>query len=87
MGPELADNITMGEPQSSSLDGPTTDLEFRTQPLWGVSRHGPWLHDGRAETLGEAIRMHGGEAQASRDAFVALSPAAQAEVIRFLESL
>ena len=42
--------------------------EFRSQPLWGVTLHGPWLHDGRAETLSEAIEAHGGEAQAIRDA-------------------
>ena len=87
MGPDLADHIAMGEPQDSTIDGPTTDMEFRTQPLWGVSHHGPWLHDGRGETLREAILLHGGEAQASRDAFDALSPAEQNELLRFLEAL
>ncbi|MCB9729166.1 MAG: hypothetical protein H6744_19030 [Deltaproteobacteria bacterium] len=61
--------------------------EFRTQPLWGVMAVGPWLHDGRAETLDEAIRMHGGEAQAASDAYVARPEADRELVIRFLESL
>ena len=87
MGPDLADGIALGTPQPSSLSASTSHLEFRTQPLWGVSLSGPWLHDGRAETLLEAILMHGGEAQAIRDAFAALSPAQQADVIEFLEHL
>jgi CxxC motif-containing protein (DUF1111 family) len=87
MGPELADGISLGVPQPSNLSDPTPHLEFRTQPLWGVSHSGPWLHDGRAETLMEAITMHGGEAAAIRDAFNALTPSEQADVITFLEHL
>jgi len=78
MGPELADGIVMGLASGS---------EFRTQPLWGVGAVAPYLHDGRADTLDDAIRMHGGEAAASRDAYVALGPAEQEEVIAFLDSL
>ena len=37
--------------------------------------------------LREVILRHGGEAQASRDAFAQLSDARQAAVLRFLESL
>jgi CxxC motif-containing protein (DUF1111 family) len=87
MGPALADGISLGVPQPSLLSDPTPHQEFRTQPLWGVSLHGPWLHDGRAETLMEAIAMHGGEAEGIRDAFLALLPADQADVIAFLEHL
>ncbi len=35
--------------------------QFLTRPLWGVADTGPWLHDGRALTLTEAILMHEGE--------------------------
>lgn len=87
MGPDLADGIAMGVPQASTIDGLTTHREFRTQPLWGVSFSAPFLHDGRAETLEEAILMHGGEAEVSRNAFAALSPADRARVIAFLETL
>ena len=48
---------------------------------------GPWLHDGRAKTLDQAIRLHGGEAQSIRRTYEALSPDDQAEVVGFLESL
>lgn len=78
MGPELDDGIRMGISEGA---------EFRTQPLWGVAVAGPWLHDGRADTLDEAIRLHGGEASASRDAYLAASDAERAEVIFLLESL
>ena len=49
--------------------------------------HGPWLHDGRAATLRDAVVMHAGEAEAIRDAFLALSPSEQADLLRFLELL
>jgi len=87
MGPDLADGLGLGLPQFSSLSPGGTHSEFRTQPLWGVSLSAPFLHDGRAETLREAIELHAGEAQAIRDAFVALAAADQDDVIAFLEHL
>ncbi|MGE0193479.1 MAG: di-heme oxidoredictase family protein [Planctomycetota bacterium] len=87
MGPDLADHIAAGAPQASTIDGPTTFHEFRTAPLWGVSHSGPWLHDGRAQTLEEAILAHGGEAQTARDDFAALPLIDRADVLAFLESL
>ncbi len=87
MGPDLADNISFGIPQFSSLDPNHTGSEFRTQPLWGVSKFPPYLHDGRAQTLDEAIRMHGGEGLPSRDSYVALIPSEQDAIISFLEHL
>ena len=84
MGPALADGLQFGAPSPGSASSAD---EFRTQPLWGVSLHAPFLHDGRAETLDEAVTLHGGEAQASRDAYLALSPTAQQNLIRFLEHL
>lgn len=78
MGPDLADGIVMKE---------ATGGEFRTQPLWGVAAAGPYLHDGRAATLEEAILAHGGESQIARDAFAALSDDDQADVLEFLNSL
>ncbi|MBI5774025.1 MAG: c-type cytochrome [Verrucomicrobia bacterium] len=67
--------------------------EWRTTPLWGiglverVNGHTFFLHDGRARNLTEAILWHGGEAEASREKFRALSRADRAAVIAFLESL
>jgi CxxC motif-containing protein (DUF1111 family) len=78
MGEELADGLIQGEASGS---------EFRTQPLWGLTAVGPYLHDGRATTVEQAIVMHGGEAQASREAFEALPVDGRAELLAFLESL
>jgi CxxC motif-containing protein (DUF1111 family) len=78
MGEDLADGIEQGVAKGN---------EFRTHPLWGIASVGPYLHDGRADTLTEAILMHGGEGQSARDAFDALSDAEQADVIEFLMSL
>jgi hypothetical protein len=43
---------------------------FLTRNLWGVGSTGPYLHDGRATTLTEAILEHGGEAIDSRRNFL-----------------
>jgi CxxC motif-containing protein (DUF1111 family) len=87
LGPELADGLGFGVPQAASLAPPTAAGEFRTQPLWGVSLSAPFLHDGRAETLREALLLHAGEARAARDAFLALPAQEQAELLAFLEHL
>ncbi|MCB9599488.1 MAG: hypothetical protein H6721_09005 [Sandaracinus sp.] len=94
MGPDLADGVVMGRAGRSIVDDPEgcpessgTGCEFRTAPLWGVSAIGPYLHDGRADTLEEAILFHGGEAQRSRDAFAALDATSQQRVVDFLVSL
>ncbi len=78
MGDELDDGLVMGLAQGN---------EFRTTPLWGVVSTGPWLHDGRADTLPEAIAYHGGEAQRSADAYKDLTPAQQEQILAFLSSL
>lgn len=84
MGEGLADNRPEFEASGS---------EWRTPPLWGigltrtVGDRAYYLHDGRARTLLEAILWHGGEAQASRDSVVAMSPVERKALLRFLESL
>lgn len=59
---------------------------FLTRSLAGVGSTGPWLHDGRATTLDEAIRAHGGEASESRDRYAALGRDDCDAIIAFLES-
>lgn len=78
MGPELADGI-----QQQLASG----SEFRTQPLWGIGPVGPYLHDGRAQTLEQAILMHGGEAERSRDAAAELDASEMGDLVEFLLSL
>jgi CxxC motif-containing protein (DUF1111 family) len=65
----------------------TLQREWRTPPLWGVADTAPYLHDGRAETLEEAILWHGGEAESSRDAYAKLSRPEKDLVLAFLSSL
>ena len=60
---------------------------FLTENLWGVGSTAPYLHDGRATTLTEAILEHGGEAAASKTAFTRLSTQEQSDVIAYLDNL
>lgn len=46
---------------------------YQTPPLWGVSETAPYMHDGRAETIHDAILAHRGEALSVRQAYVALN--------------
>ena len=78
MGPRLADGIAQGFAGAS---------DFRTAPLWGVRESAPYLHDGRAATLEEAILLHGGEADASRARFTRLPARARSMLSAFLRSL
>jgi CxxC motif-containing protein (DUF1111 family) len=61
--------------------------EWRTPPLWGVRDSGPYLHDGRAGTLDEAVRLHEGEAADSVKKYNALQMTDQQAIMSFLESL
>lgn len=61
--------------------------EWRTPPLWGVADSAPYMHDGRAQTLDEAIRWHGGEARGSLRKYKRLSKLDRRRVVMFLESL
>ncbi len=73
--------------------------EFLTRPLWGVADTGPWLHDGRALSLRQAIEMHsdqvciddgsGYESAANRAvaAYEAMSWDDQEAIVTFLRSL
>jgi CxxC motif-containing protein (DUF1111 family) len=84
MGAGLAD----GRP-----DFQASGSEWRTPPLWGiglsqtVNGADAFLHDGRARNFLEAILWHGGEAEASREAFRQLRRKDREALVAFLESL
>lgn len=84
MGEGLADNRT--EFQANGR-------EWRTAPLWGIAyylRHTEkplFLHDGRAASIEEAIFWHGGEAESSKQRFMAMPEAQRTQLIHFVESL
>ena len=74
----------------------TVPGEFLTRPLWGVADTGPWLHDGRARSLREAILLHGdtstpsctgSSAEPIIKVFRALSAQDQQAVVKFLLTL
>ena len=84
MGEDLADHRP---------DFLATGSEWRTPPLWGlglvpvVNGHDLLLHDGRARGFAEAILWHGGEGEASRDEFLALSATERDRLVAYLGSL
>ncbi len=84
MGEALADNRP---------DFEASGQEWRTSPLWGlgltqaVLPYSGYLHDGRARTVEEAILWHGGEAENSKQAFMALGKAGRQAMLKFLNSL
>jgi hypothetical protein len=60
---------------------------FLTENLWGCGSTAPYLHDGRAASLTEAILEHGGEAQTARNNFAADSTTSQQHLVTFLNNL
>jgi CxxC motif-containing protein (DUF1111 family) len=85
MGPGLDDGYTEGSAKT---------YEWKTPPLWGLglskfSQGDGYflLHDGRARSISEAILLHGGEAQKSRNNYNDLTETEKDKLIRFLESL
>ena len=66
---------------------PASRREWRTPPLWGIRDSGPYLHDGRAETLEQAIALHAGEAGATRTRYFRLTAEERIGVLSFLKSL
>ena len=78
MGPDLAD------PSDPLGIGARMWL---TRSLAGVGSTGPWLHDGRATTLDEAILAHDGDAQMSRKNSTLLEQPQRQELLAFLENL
>ena len=85
MGSNLDDGYTEGSAKT---------YEWRTPPLWGLglapNSQGDnyfLMHDGRATSIEDAITMHGGEAQNSKNNFQILSPTDKVALIKFLKSL
>ena len=72
---------------SPAAQGTIPASVFLTRPLWGLADSAPYLHDGRAPTIQDAIVMHGGDAAAARDAYLALDEDGRASIRVFLASL
>jgi hypothetical protein len=61
--------------------------EWKTPPLWGVADSAPYLHDGSAPTLHDAILRHLGQARPVSERYNQLPPAQQQQMIAFLLTL
>jgi RNA polymerase sigma factor (sigma-70 family) len=87
MGQSLSDSgSSYGIDGPSSPKGPSA-REWRTPPLWGFRDSGPYLHDGRAQNLAEAVALHDGQAKASAHRYFGLNSQERALVEVFLKSL
>lgn len=100
MGPGLADNLGEGDASGSEWrTAPLWGLGLSACVTGGVENptgnqgdevctpHHAYLHDGRARTIDEAIRWHGGEGQASNNAYQALSESRKNALLEFLRAL
>jgi CxxC motif-containing protein (DUF1111 family) len=84
MGEGLADH---------RADGQADGREWKTAPLWGtrvvpdfLGGRSFFLHDGRALSIHDAIVAHGGEGEASREAYLALEETAQEAIREFVRT-
>ena len=80
----LHDMGTLGDGIAQAAAGPT---EMRTAPLWGLRASAPYLHDGRAADVDQAIVAHDGEARAARDRYLRLTPSQRRQLVDFLNTL
>jgi CxxC motif-containing protein (DUF1111 family) len=91
MGEALVGGGSYGEPPPPLPDFPPGEgpspSEWRTPPLWGVADSAPYLHDGRAASLEEAITLHGGQGARAARNYSNLGVPERAEVIAFLQTL
>lgn len=99
MGPRLAEPVneisgTDTTPIPLDPRNRHTPSTFLTETLWGVGSTAPYMHDGRATTLGEAILEHAtsdnndpSEAANERRNYLNLSNSDKRAVVAFLENL
>ena len=84
MGEELADK---------NIQGKITNREWKTTALWGigltksVNPRATYLHDGRADTILQAILLHGGEATGSINYLIKNHKNDLQKLVKFVESL
>jgi CxxC motif-containing protein (DUF1111 family) len=95
MGEDLADFTPKNKPASADMlyEFLATAIEWRTAPLWGlgltktVDPEATFLHDGRANTIMEAVLWHGGEAEKAKQKVLAFNEEERKALIAFLNDL
>lgn len=78
MGAQLGDGLRQGQ---------ASGTEFRTAPLWGLRFRRFYLHDGRTQSVDQAIRLHGGEAAGTIGRYNLLSLADRNALLTFVQGL
>jgi len=100
MGDGLADNLAEGEASgrewrttplwsiglSACVTGGVVSVGGQEGDEYCTPVHA-YLHDGRARSIDEAIRWHGGESQGATDQYNNLNQQQQSELLKFIESL
>jgi hypothetical protein len=84
---ETASKDKSKSPRALDEHRPASEREWRTPPLWGLRDSAPYLHDGQANTIADAVSLHGGEGLASAEAFERLKPEQRKQIEQFLQSL
>ncbi len=101
MGPKLVDTGSYGVfvARPAGAGGPNAEggprgesagvlvQEWRTPPLWGLRDSAPYLHDGRAATIGQAVAQHGGQGAAASRRYATLPAQRKGQLDAFLQSL
>ena len=80
----LHDMGALGDGIAQAAAGPR---DMRTAPLWGLRASAPYLHDGRAASVDEAIRAHDGEGARARNRYIGSTAAQQQQLLDFLGTL
>jgi hypothetical protein len=90
-GPPQEAAAQPAQPQAGTQPAPQPQAaasgEWRTPPLWGLRDSAPYLHDGRAATIEQAIAIHGGEGSDSAIRFFMMPAKKQQQMIAFLKTL
>jgi CxxC motif-containing protein (DUF1111 family) len=67
--------------------GQANGNDFRTAPLWGLSRRNQFMHDGRTNKIQDAILRHDAEAKNACNRFLGLTQSDHDALLAFLDSL
>ncbi len=78
---------SLGDRIGNAGDTVAVTQRMRTAPLWGIRVRNHLLHDGRCGDIPCAVRAHDGQGAAARNAFNALTPANQHNIVQFVRSL
>ncbi len=87
MGEKLSDEYPQGTDTAGYAAQPGY---YVTRVLWGVGDSDPYMHDGRARTLKDAIQLHGvegSEAKAAAEAYEKLDEKDRESLLAYLQSL